>query len=980
MNKFSILLIAAFATVVFTSGSALALDFNVTYSTPVLNSSTQNQTFLISIGNNISSSSNNASIISLQLGFFTADGIAVVNGTNFTSNVSATNSGILNFTNILQFPQTVAVWGLKNLNGSWAVVPYNSIVNFSMNVGTPLGSNPPPVIVTAVFSNGTVESRTVFFSLNAPAVTGVVTLKGPGNATVWTGNNVNIQFNVNGTASQYACLAFVNQTTPFGTQFLPAAAPPNFNVTNGTNTNMTIFLSNGAWQWNVKCSPKNSYLANRTSNGYNVTLNGQPASLNSFQVGDIVTFTNNLVQRIRITLQPPFSPPYVIDLAPGASNSTDTSPDFSNPLSQKPPLLGPFIDNATDQFTSNFLGGFGQSGDPRFAPGNFAAANFTLNVSGGLSNAGFDPGNFFNPGSGFSFSGGPCSLPVKPAFCNQQAAGGVSFDPNDAGFFDSHPGFQMSGFTDCTNPANVAKTDCQILFNPNARITGDTTPPNTLFTKINAFSDKVFVDMGTDKASNATLDYYGGDQYCGNKLVTITDDGVRNPSTGVLIQNSRFKPFHHFEISSVTFSNITLSVNSTYYYKTNLCDPAGNCVSSSSCKGLNSSTVSFASTPIGLNFTIPSGFDFKFRFPNGTEATISSTGNTSFANLVNVTMRFQPTGANWGIDLPASAMATASSFDFSNGFKTVSSGGRTFVGMNKTVWDGLAQRLGITAINMTIIGTGDTLNKCDDSGGNCNDVTSLAVKVATNATAGTATWTIPATLGFSTYVDNPTAISTAASSSPSSAGGTSSTTAVTKEIRNIIIGTVPAMLVMNNPGTHGVVEIDVAVNNPTGTVQVSVDTLGTSKPASVAQDVAGTVYRYLDISVGINDSNVASANVTFNVNSSWLTQNSIDPSTVTLDRYHNGAWQNLTTALVSSNSTIYTYMAQTPGFSTFAITGQKPSQPAAPATTPGQTPTQAPTQTAAPITSSSLLMIIIGIIVVVVATLGIFYFMRKHRS
>lgn len=924
-NRSFVLLFAAALSVPLISSGADSASFNINSSTPFLNASTQNQQFTIDIGSNGTNPGFNIDWINLTI--YPSSGLAYVPNSNSTS---ASNSTFVYDTspNILGPGVVVLTW--KNTTSA-PIIPLNTVRQFRANFSTPLSSAPIYIEVYALYENGIGQKGLpgAFVGLTTPPINAVVGITGPPNGSTYPYNDVNISFMVNGTSSYYACIPFTNKTTPYGTFFEPAFAPPNFNVSNATNTNISLFLPFGFWQWNVKCTPKDSYVATRTSNGYNVTKGSLPTTLNSFKVGDIITFVNGMPNSITITFQPPMMPPYTINLTAGANATIDTSPDFSNPAFPKPPLMGPFFDNVTDQYNFSVLGGFGQSGDPKFSPGVFSFFNSTLNVTG-PAKPNFDPGQFFMPGQGFQFQDGPCapSAPSpKPPFCFPSASGGASFDPNNVRFFDEHPDFVMSGFTDCTNPANAAKPDCKLILDPFAEIVGDSTSPNLLFTKVSGFSDNVFVDFGTDEMTNMTITYYGADQYCGNGVTTITDDGARFPN-GTLMPNSRFKPFHHFELNSRINANINIASNTTYYYKTNICDKAGNCVASSSCKSLNSSTTAFASTPIGLNFTIPPGFDFKMRFPNGSEVSMGSA--QSFANMTNVTMRFQPSGASWGIDLPASSIATASSFDFSSGFKSVTTGGKTLVGMNKTMWDALSQRLGITSINITIVGTGDALVKCDDDGGNCNDVTVLAAKMATNSTSGTSTWNIPTTLGFSTYSDAApaaAAASTSTSSDGGGGGGTASSSGSKKLVR------IFALLDQDSPvslsssdftSLHSPLNgLAISVSEPSSGVKVTFEKLD-ARPAAVGSDPSGELYSYVGISVeNLDESSISSASVTFDVNRSWIDGNGIDESTVVLNRFSGGAWQSLETAKLSEGAESVTFQAETPGFSTFAITAQK---------------------------------------------------------
>ncbi|MBL7056443.1 S8 family serine peptidase [Candidatus Woesearchaeota archaeon] len=83
------------------------------------------------------------------------------------------------------------------------------------------------------------------------------------------------------------------------------------------------------------------------------------------------------------------------------------------------------------------------------------------------------------------------------------------------------------------------------------------------------------------------------------------------------------------------------------------------------------------------------------------------------------------------------------------------------------------------------------------------------------------------------------------------------------------------------------------------------------------------VHQYLKIDLEkISDADISSAEITFDVNKTWLTKNRLDEKTVVLKRYNN-VWQDLDTKKVSSNSNKITYQAVSPGFSLFAITASK---------------------------------------------------------
>jgi PGF-pre-PGF domain-containing protein len=89
-----------------------------------------------------------------------------------------------------------------------------------------------------------------------------------------------------------------------------------------------------------------------------------------------------------------------------------------------------------------------------------------------------------------------------------------------------------------------------------------------------------------------------------------------------------------------------------------------------------------------------------------------------------------------------------------------------------------------------------------------------------------------------------------------------------------------------------------------------------------------TIYKYLDIKLSTNDTfideeEISSLEFNFKVEKSWIADNEIDKDTVKLIRYHDGVWQNLSTTLTSENETCISYIAVSPGFSTFAVVGSK---------------------------------------------------------
>jgi PGF-pre-PGF domain-containing protein len=121
----------------------------------------------------------------------------------------------------------------------------------------------------------------------------------------------------------------------------------------------------------------------------------------------------------------------------------------------------------------------------------------------------------------------------------------------------------------------------------------------------------------------------------------------------------------------------------------------------------------------------------------------------------------------------------------------------------------------------------------------------------------------------------------------------------------------------------GVKTIEITVKNTVKTVTITVTKLA-GKPASVVQEVTGKVYKYMEITpTNIPDENIDKVKIQFQVEKSWISSNKLNSATIALNRYKNNAWQKLTTKEVSADNDYIYYEAETPGFSTFAVTGEE---------------------------------------------------------
>lgn len=95
-----------------------------------------------------------------------------------------------------------------------------------------------------------------------------------------------------------------------------------------------------------------------------------------------------------------------------------------------------------------------------------------------------------------------------------------------------------------------------------------------------------------------------------------------------------------------------------------------------------------------------------------------------------------------------------------------------------------------------------------------------------------------------------------------------------------------------------------------------------SKPAVVTAPSDDLVYRYVEISAtNINNNNIESAYIEFEVEKSWIAGLNISKSDVYLLRWNDNKWNSLKTDYISGADNLK-FRAETPGFSYFAIAGK----------------------------------------------------------
>jgi PGF-pre-PGF domain-containing protein len=129
--------------------------------------------------------------------------------------------------------------------------------------------------------------------------------------------------------------------------------------------------------------------------------------------------------------------------------------------------------------------------------------------------------------------------------------------------------------------------------------------------------------------------------------------------------------------------------------------------------------------------------------------------------------------------------------------------------------------------------------------------------------------------------------------------------------------------------TQGATCIDCVEFDAMRTLGKTTTTIEQLKERSVLApaDPAGKVYKYLNIWVGnsgiATSENIENATVKFVINKAEIEMNETEEPTIVLQRYEQGIWSPLNTIKTEEDEQYICYQANTPGFSTFAITSDE---------------------------------------------------------
>ncbi len=329
--------------------------------------------------------------------------------------------------------------------------------------------------------------------------------------------------------------------------------------------------------------------------------------------------------------------------------------------------------------------------------------------------------------------------------------------------------------------------------------------PVITWVEISEFMDGAFVDIKTDKPTNATMVFYENDSFCSNVsggAIIIQDYKLTNT-----LVSDDYDFWHDFSADNVTLEGqFGFATNTTYYFKVELCAKSGKCALSA-CTGFTTTTnvseyfVGFTLPAPKSNVTEMLGkVDVQFDWNrNGTFDDII-TGDTGFkindSQGRDTDLKFyNPNATNsWSIEFKGVDFVGAEILNITDAFVVnTTSDNSPFIGMSGEEWQKVAGAIGIDEVEIVIpqsltTTVGAKLMKCPDNitaltvAQGCKEVNLTDV----NCTFGSASTicTVPILMGFSVFgvveADDDSVDPPADPDSPSggSSGGASTATPV----------------------------------------------------------------------------------------------------------------------------------------------------------------------------------------------------------
>ena len=336
------------------------------------------------------------------------------------------------------------------------------------------------------------------------------------------------------------------------------------------------------------------------------------------------------------------------------------------------------------------------------------------------------------------------------------------------------------GLADCADSKCSKTPQCSGTAFSFAVDVNDQESPMPVFTQVDTLHNGAFIRFDSTEPANGTITYYHNDSACTIINKTINDLG--DPK----VTYDDYKPFHMVPIDDST--SLTLINGTTYFYKTKMCDPSGNCADSACLNFTTKTENSYKNfifkmkLPAGFNATIPAlGYSGNFTIVSG--GVLYETGiktNASLTKNMNITINCGTQSLTFvGVDI-----LKPKSIDLSTAFVCDSSA--NVLGMNSTSksWNQVVTDLGMGGYSDYLklvfpltYDSANTVKWCDDALTNCSTVTSYAA--CSSGGSGKTTCNIPTSLGFSAYqvtASTGTGGTSGSGGSGGSGGGSTATT------------------------------------------------------------------------------------------------------------------------------------------------------------------------------------------------------------
>jgi len=502
-----------------------------------------------------------------------------------------------------------------------------------------------------------------------------------------------------------------------------------------------------------------------------------------------------------------------------------------------------------------------------------------------------------------------------------------------------------NGLVDCDDPSCMY--DAYYCDAPD-----DNTAPTITWMNVETFMEGAFLDIKTNEPTNATLIFYRDDSYCSNEsaAITILDWKMENEFSMDDYDFWHGLPCDQMYFDYESDDSYDFESNTTYYYKTRLCDKSDNCALSACSSfttetSIKNFTVGFTlPPPIGPHTDLMGMMNAKFDWDGDGVFDETIDGDTGYrineTQGRDVDLKFtNPNATNeWSIDFKGVDFTKAQSLNITDAFViNETSEGDIFVGMKKDKWKEMAQKLGVDYVSIVIPQGIDTANyvgglkHCPDNATTVDDSRCLNINMSTINCTFTSSQTIcdiPTSIGFSVFavymaetITHDSSNNDGGSVGSVSGGGVAINRGVAKSWASLPPGKKASMTLKKSDIPLTSISFKAKVQLINSKLEVFARS-ESEMPAKAAKNV----YKYMEISkTNMDNADVSDIEMQFKVQKSWMNELGLKNSDVVLMRYTN-KWSEIKTSVVSESDSDVTYKAELPGFSYFAVAAKETVQ------------------------------------------------------